>query len=140
MPVDELGKTRASMQAVGGDDSSGYLAGLGKLLVPGNEEPLAHLLAMSRMSPRKLQACVIALNSYFRTTSKPPGPQRKVLDLWPMSDGPRLAILSLQASISTDGRGRSELVDVLAGFTRFVKSSRIGRLFGRGESSEDKHT
>lgn len=136
---DEMEKMRASMQMGAGDDGGGYLAGLGKLLVPQSDDPLFHLLAMANLSPRKGQAVMIGLNSYYRTTTKPTGPKSKTLDLWNMSDAPRLAVLACLGSISIQGRGRSELVDVLAGFTRYVKSSRLGRLFtSEGDGPQEK--
>ena len=137
--ADELDRLAASFQQPGGDgDGGAYLAQLARVLVPGDKDPVQHLLAMARLSPRKAQAVALLMNSHYRTTKAPRTLPKGSLDLWSMSDGPRIALLVSLISIAHGGAGRGELVSVLGGITRMVKSRASG-LFSRdrGRGEED---
>ena len=135
--ADELEKLTAQMGTVAeGDGSGAYLAQLARVLVPGQEWALQHLLAMSRLSPKKAMSVAVLVNGHFRTTKKPLKYPKGAIDWWSMSDGPRIALLVSLVSISHGGAGRAEITTVLGGITRWVKGGRVRRLFGRNPDSD----
>ena len=137
--ADELDRLAASFQQPGGDgDGGAYLAQLARALIPGDKDPTQHLLAMARLSPKKAQAVAILLNSHYRVTKPPRKLPKGVLDFWNMSDGPRIALLVSLISIAHGGAGRGELVSVLGGITKMVKSRASGMFSrDRGRPEED---
>jgi hypothetical protein len=126
--TDEFERLGASFQYQGGNDQGdGYLAGLTKLMFPGDGQVIEHLLATGRLSPKKARANTILLNKYFRDSAKPKGYSKKAIDWWGMSEGARIAMLGTLMSVSHGGQGRGELTSVLGAVTRFVSRSRGGQ-------------
>jgi hypothetical protein len=125
------------------DADFGPIAQAVKVLSPdGDGQPFERIMIMSHISPAKVAAINILMGEYFASAPKPdytrqkhnPTP-RKAVDFFNMDEGSRTSVLYMHLNISSDGRGRNQVADVLKGLINMGRRM-LGRRNTNGGGNE----
>lgn len=120
----------------GGGEGRAIANQVTKSMLPGKEDPGAHLREMSRIPQNLIADTVILTSQGVRSAGVHAIVAKEAPDLFGMNEGERLVTLMQQSSIGADGQSRMELKDVLSSIAKFA-ARMMRRPFGRGGGMEE---
>jgi hypothetical protein len=140
----DLGRVTSTLAGHTPPDSDfGPIAQAVKVLSPdGDGQPFERVMIMSHISPAKVAAINILMGEYFASTSQPTRASnkntmvpKKAINFWELDEGSRTSMLYMHLNISSDGRGRNQVADVLKGLINMGRRM-LGRRNTNGGGNE----